>query len=91
MVRKHYQKVKKNSEIIKKTMLGNSINIPEVKAKNIFKSFGTPVAGGTVIFSLDEAETAIKSLPGPVWVVKSQMHGSERGKGVFKELIAGTT
>ena len=35
-----------------------------------------------------EAEAAAKSLPGPLYVVKSQIHAGGRGKGKFKELPA---
>ena len=38
------------------------------------------------IFSVEEAEAAAKSLPGPLYVVKSQIHAGGRGKGKFKEL-----
>ena len=34
----------------------------------------------------EDIDTAIDSLPGPVWVVKSQIHAGGRGKGKFKEL-----
>ncbi|EEE35827.1 succinyl-CoA synthetase beta chain [Rhodobacteraceae bacterium KLH11] len=44
------------------------------------------MAAGVPITSLDEAEAAINALPGPVWVVKSQIHAGGRGKGKFKEL-----
>jgi len=40
------------------------------------------------IFSADEAEAAAKQLPGPLWVVKTQIHAGGRGKGKFKELPA---
>ena len=30
-----------------------------------------------------------KTLPGPIWVVKSQIHAGGRGKGKFKEASAG--
>src|SRR6201999_1071874 len=32
---------------------------------------------------------AAKQLPGPIWVVKSQIHAGGRGKGKFKEASAG--
>ena len=64
------------------------MNIHEHQAKEILKSFGAPVAKGVAIFSIDEAETAIANLPGPVYVVKSQMHAGGRGKGTFKELTS---
>jgi succinyl-CoA synthetase beta subunit len=36
--------------------------------------------------SVDEAVEAAKKLPGPLWVVKAQIHAGGRGKGKFKEL-----
>ena len=35
------------------------------------------------------SEAAAKTLPGPIWVVKSQIHAGGRGKGKFKEASAG--
>jgi len=62
------------------------MNIHEHQAKQILAQFGAPIAKGAAITSLDQAEAAIASLPGPVWVVKSQIHAGGRGKGTFKEL-----
>ena len=62
------------------------MNIHEHQAKKILKEFGAPIAAGVAITNLDEAEGAIATLPGPVWVVKSQIHAGGRGKGRFKEL-----
>ena len=62
------------------------MNIHEHQAKKILKEFGAPIAAGVAITNLDEAESAIAALPGPVWVVKSQIHAGGRGKGRFKEL-----
>ena len=64
------------------------MNIHEHQAKQILKEFGAPIAKGTAITALDQAEAAVGSLPGPVWVVKSQIHAGGRGKGKFKELAA---
>ncbi|USJ22845.1 ADP-forming succinate--CoA ligase subunit beta [Ensifer adhaerens] len=64
------------------------MNIHEYQAKALLKSYGAPVAEGVAIFSADEAEAAAKSLPGPLYVVKSQIHAGGRGKGKFKELSA---
>jgi succinyl-CoA synthetase beta subunit len=64
------------------------MNIHEYQAKALLKSFGAPVADGVAIFSVDEAAAAAKSLPGPLYVVKSQIHAGGRGKGKFKELPA---
>ncbi|WDR01658.1 ADP-forming succinate--CoA ligase subunit beta [Devosia algicola] len=62
------------------------MNIHEHQAKALLKSFGAPVAEGVAIYSADEAADAAKSLPGPLYVVKSQIHAGGRGKGKFKEL-----
>ena len=64
------------------------MNIHEYQAKQVLKGFGAPVAAGVAITSADEAEAAAKSLPGPLYVVKSQIHAGGRGKGRFKELGA---
>ncbi len=62
------------------------MNIHEYQAKDLLKGFGAPVAGGVAITSADEAEAAAKRLPGPLYVVKSQIHAGGRGKGRFREL-----
>ncbi|MCP8895963.1 ADP-forming succinate--CoA ligase subunit beta [Shinella daejeonensis] len=62
------------------------MNIHEYQAKALLKSYGAPVAEGVAIFSADEAEAAARKLPGPLYVVKSQIHAGGRGKGKFKEL-----
>jgi len=62
------------------------MNIHEYQAKQVLKGFGAPVAKGVAITALDQAEAAVDALPGPVWVVKSQIHAGGRGKGKFKEL-----
>ena len=62
------------------------MNIHEHQAKEVLKAFGAPIASGVAITAPDQAEAAIRSLPGPVWVVKSQIHAGGRGKGRFKEL-----
>jgi succinyl-CoA synthetase beta subunit len=62
------------------------MNIHEHQAKALLRDYGAPLSQGIAIFSPDEAEAAAKSLPGPIWVVKSQIHAGGRGKGKFKEL-----
>ncbi|HBY42583.1 ADP-forming succinate--CoA ligase subunit beta [Brevundimonas sp. 3P9-tot-E] len=64
------------------------MNIHEYQAKQVLKGFGAPVAAGVAITSADQAEAAAKQLPGPLYVVKSQIHAGGRGKGKFKELGA---
>jgi succinyl-CoA synthetase beta subunit len=65
------------------------MNIHEHQAKQVLKSFGAPVAEGVAVFSVEEAKAAIDRLPGPLWVVKSQIHAGGRGKGKFIEKEAG--
>ncbi|MEN3793240.1 ADP-forming succinate--CoA ligase subunit beta [Fulvimarina sp. MAC3] len=62
------------------------MNIHEYQAKQVLKGFGAPVANGVPITDASEAESAAKQLPGPLYVVKSQIHAGGRGKGKFKEL-----
>jgi succinyl-CoA synthetase beta subunit len=64
------------------------MNIHEYQAKQVLKGFGAPVAEGVAITSADQAEAAARQLPGPLYVVKSQIHAGGRGKGKFKELGA---
>ena len=64
------------------------MNIHEYQAKQLLKGFGAPVADGVAITSADEAAAAAERLPGPLYVVKSQIHAGGRGKGKFKELGA---
>ncbi len=62
------------------------MNIHEYQAKQLLKGYGAPVASGVPIMDASEAEAAAKSLPGPLYVVKSQIHAGGRGKGKFREL-----
>ncbi|MCF3935977.1 ADP-forming succinate--CoA ligase subunit beta [Acuticoccus sp. M5D2P5] len=62
------------------------MNIHEYQAKQLLSGFGVPVAKGVAITSAAEAGAAAKQLPGPLYVVKSQIHAGGRGKGKFKEL-----
>ena len=57
------------------------MNIHEYQAKQVLKGFGAPVAEGVAVTSVDQVEAAAKSLPGPLYVVKSQIHAGGRGKG----------
>ena len=64
------------------------MNIHEYQGKQLLKSLGAPVAEGVAVFKASEAEAAARKLPGPLYVVKSQIHAGGRGKGKFKELPA---
>jgi succinyl-CoA synthetase beta subunit len=66
------------------------MNVHEYQAKELLRPYGVPLAQGAPAFTVEEAVKAAQSLPGPVWVVKSQIHAGGRGKGTFKEAGAGT-
>ena len=65
------------------------MNIHEYQAKAILREFGAPVAVGAPVLKAEEAARAAGKLPGPVYVVKAQIHAGGRGKGKFKEASAG--
>lgn len=62
------------------------MNIHEYQAKELLAKFGVPVPAGFAAMSVDEAVAAAGKLPGPLYVVKAQIHAGGRGKGKFKEL-----
>jgi succinyl-CoA synthetase beta subunit len=61
------------------------MNIHEYQGKELLRRYGVAVLDGHVAWNADEAEAAARKLPGPVWVVKSQIHAGGRGAGRFKE------
>ena len=67
------------------------MNIHEYQAKRVLKDYGAPVADGRAILQdqAGDAEALAKELPGPLYVVKAQIHAGGRGKGKFKEAEAG--
>jgi len=64
------------------------MNIHEYQAKELLAKFGVAVPAGHAALSVDEAVAAAGKLPGPLYVVKAQIHAGGRGKGKFKELGA---
>jgi len=62
------------------------MNIHEYQAKELLAKFGVAVPLGFAAMSVDEAVAAAGKLPGPIYVVKAQIHAGGRGKGKFKEL-----
>ncbi|WP_038359749.1 ADP-forming succinate--CoA ligase subunit beta [Bosea sp. UNC402CLCol] len=62
------------------------MNIHEYQGKAILKEYGAPVSAGFPALTVAEAVEAARKLPGPLYVVKSQIHAGGRGKGKFKEL-----
>ena len=57
------------------------MKIHEYQAKELFREFGITVPEGYPAFSVAEAVAAAKKLPGPIRVVKAQIHAGGRGLG----------
>ena len=64
------------------------MNIHEYQAKELLAKFGAAVPAGYAALTVEEAAEAARKLPGPIYVVKAQIHAGGRGKGKFKELPA---
>ena len=56
------------------------MDIHEHQAKELLKEYNIPTPKGKAVFSVEEALIAAKELPGPVYVVKAQIHAGGRGK-----------
>jgi len=61
------------------------MNIHEYQAKELLRRYGVAVLEGHVAWNAEEAAAAAAKLPGPVYVVKSQIHAGGRGAGRFME------
>ena len=61
------------------------MNIHEYQAKELLRRYGVAVLDGYVAWNAEEAAEAARKLPGPVYVVKSQIHAGGRGAGRFAE------
>jgi succinyl-CoA synthetase beta subunit len=62
------------------------MNVHEYQAKELLAKQGIPVPAGHAALSVEEAVAAARKLPGPLWIVKAQIHAGGRGKGKFREL-----
>jgi succinyl-CoA synthetase beta subunit len=60
------------------------MNIHEYQAKELLGKYGVAVPKGIAAMSVDEAVKAAEQLPGPLFVVKAQIHAGGRGAGKFK-------
>jgi succinyl-CoA synthetase beta subunit len=65
------------------------MNIHEYQAKDLLRGYGVSVLQGFAAWTPEEAVQAAEKLPGPVFVVKSQIHAGGRGAGHFKGDPAG--
>ena len=64
------------------------MNIHEYQAKELLAKFGVGIPAGYAALTVEEAVEGAKKLPGPLYVVKAQIHAGGRGKGKFSELPA---
>ncbi|XUU61328.1 ADP-forming succinate--CoA ligase subunit beta [Erythrobacter sp. HA6-11] len=62
------------------------MNIHEYQAKELLAKYGIGIPAGYAALTVEEAVAAAEKLPGPLYVVKAQIHAGGRGKGKFKEL-----
>ena len=62
------------------------MNIHEYQAKELLKKFGVTVPHGVAAMTVAEAVAAAKTLPGPLYVVKSQIHAGGRGAGSKRDV-----
>ena len=62
------------------------MNVHEYQAKELLKKHGLAIPDGHAALTVEEAVEGAKKLPGPLYVVKAQIHAGGRGKGKFKEL-----
>ena len=65
------------------------MNIHEYQAKELLRPYGVAVLEGFTAWTPEEAGAAARRLPGPVYVVKSQIHAGGRGAGRFADDPAG--
>lgn len=56
------------------------MNLHEYQAKQVFAAYGIPIPEGQVAATAEAAAALTRSVPGPVWVVKAQVHAGGRGK-----------
>ncbi len=62
------------------------MNLHEYQAKELLAKYGVGIPAGHAALTVEEAVAGAKKLPGPLYIVKAQIHAGGRGKGKFKEL-----
>ncbi len=60
------------------------MNVHEYQGKELLKDYGVAIPDGLVAFHVEDAVRAAETLPGPLYVVKAQIHAGGRGAGYFK-------
>ena len=63
------------------------MKIHEFQAKDLFRKFEIPIPSGKLATTPNQAVDNAKSIPGPPWVVKAQIHAGGRGKGGGVRLV----
>jgi succinyl-CoA synthetase beta subunit len=66
------------------------MNIHEYQAKALLKKYGVAVPRGGIAYTPDEAVEVAKTLGGPVYVVKAQIHAGGRGKAGGVKVVKST-
>ena len=56
------------------------MDIHEHQAKELLRQYDIPTPSGYVAVTTDDAVKAAEKLPGPIFVVKAQIHAGGRGK-----------
>ena len=59
------------------------MKIHEFQAKELLRRYKVPLLTGGAAKTAAEATAVAQTLPGPIWVVKSQIHAGGRGMGRF--------
>jgi succinyl-CoA synthetase beta subunit len=59
------------------------MKIHEYQAKELFRQYGVACPDGYPAFTLPEAMDAARKLPGPIYVVKAQIHAGGRGDNIW--------
>lgn len=62
------------------------MNIHEYQAKELLAKYDIAIPTGFAAMTVAEAVEGAKKLPGPLYVVKAQIHAGGRGKGKYVEL-----
>jgi len=73
--------------LLKKERTG--MDIHEYQAKALLASYGMKVPDGRVARSADEVRQIVHDLPGPIAVIKAQIHAGGRGAGHFADAPSG--
>ena len=64
------------------------MNLHEHQAKELLLKFNLPILKGIYLLNnINSIEKNSIKIPGPPWVIKSQIHAGGRGAGYFKNLF----